>query len=133
MIEFPILPSGAPLPLPYRWLRAHGLASLRPWEFADDTKFAAEWREAYVKETGEDAWPFAYRSDRIETAAFVLRDGIAVGEVIILDDDPFDTWGDAPRRPMERFASFKEWFIAAIQESMDVWMSEEELPDVLDE
>jgi hypothetical protein len=131
-MEFPLLPSGDPLPLAYRWLRSHGLTGLTPWHFYDDESMARAWRETYRKETRKDAWPFASHQGRMEVAAFPLRCGRTDGKVVVVDTDIFDTMGGKSHGVIHTYSSFFAWFKAAIQEAEE-WMTEEDLADILDE
>jgi hypothetical protein len=133
MPQFPLLPSGDRLPLAYRWMRAHGLHSITPWHFYDDEEHVAAWRKRYRDETGKDAWPFAYRQDRMEVAVFRLRSGIASGKILILDTDRFDTaGGGTPYSVVAKYAKFMDWFTTALQETQE-WMTEAELAAILEE
>src|SRR5690349_20730781 len=114
-ISIPLLPNGDPLPLPYRWFRVHGLNGLTPWHFYDDVEAIAKWRATYQKESGRDAWPFAYRQNRGDVAAFPMRCGRISSRVIILDNDPLDRWpGEGKPRPLENFRNFTDWLLIAI-------------------
>lgn len=133
MPQFPLLPSGDPLPLPYRWIRAHGLHSITPWQFSDDEEHVANWRQRYHEQTGKDAWPFAYRQERMEVAVFRLRCGSTSGNVFVLDTDFHDTFaGERPYGVVIKYVNFMEWFAAALQESQE-WMTEADLAAVLEE
>ena len=139
MIELPRLPSGEELPLPYRWIRAHGLQRLTPWLFVfDDQAFAQRWREKYRQRhtrlclAFRDAWPFASRQDRMEVAAFELRRGRATGKVIVVDEDFCDQWGGKVGGTLETYQSFMYWLASALSDA-EVWMTEEDLADILEE
>ena len=132
MNEILCLPSGDPLPLAYRWIRAHGLRAITPWHFTFDDRAAVDfWRDRYSKATREDAWPFASPQDRMEVAALPLRNGKADGSVIVVDTDIFDGKGTMSGTILERYHSFIAWFSSALRES-EQWMTEEELKAVMD-
>lgn len=84
-------PGGTPLPLAYRWLRAHGLASLSPWYFIDDPSKAENLRAEYLRETAppngadvRDLVPFARKHGLDEIAGFVVRNGAITEQVCIV-------------------------------------------------
>ena len=128
-MEFPLLPSGESLPLPYRWVRAHGLHSLTPWHFEE---FSNDASVKYKEKYGIEAWPFACHQARMETAAFSLSDGKANGQVVVLDNDTLDRWGQSDGTSIQEYATFWDWFADALVESRE-FMSEEWLSAVLDE
>lgn len=132
-MKLPLLPSGDQLPLPYRWIRAHGLRGVSPWHFDyDDEELIANWRKLYQQYTGKDAWPFAAYQHMFNTAAFPLQDGRTDGSVIVVDMDLFDTWGETlPGGTLQKFDSFSDWLESATSESQE-WISEENLVDILE-
>ena len=72
-----VLPDGAPLPLPYRWILACGLRKLTPWHFIDDQARALALRDEFLLEVEapspssvRDWFPFAYDQTQDDFAGF---------------------------------------------------------------
>ena len=131
-------PCDASLPLPVRWVAAHGITWLTPWSLIDEASTRAGLRRQFQLEVSggsreiTDCLPFARRQDCDDVAAFVVSDGVFTHEVIVAHL----TWRDGPERDgfpgMERFPTFWDWFARAIRDSSE-WASEEALPDVIAE
>ena len=111
-----VLPSGAPLPLPYRWIRACGLRELRPWHFIDDQAHALALRAEFLREieapnpaTVRDWFPFASLQTQDDVAGFVLGDQQPTREVAVVHL----TWARKSEQPgwpsIARFADFWDW------------------------
>jgi hypothetical protein len=121
------------LPLPLRWLRAHGLRGLTPWHFIERPEDAAALRREYLLEVAggsqpeRDMLPFARRQDKDDVAGFVIENGTVTGKVI----SAHLTWKGGPEmtgRPhVERYGDLWEWMKAAIDETA-TWCCEEDLP-----
>lgn len=111
-----VLPDGAPLPLPYRWIRACGLRELRPWHFIDDQARALALRDEFLLEVEapnpssvRDWFPFASHQAQDDFAGFILHDGKPTEEVAIVHL----TWkrrSELPGWPsIARYTSFWTW------------------------
>jgi hypothetical protein len=134
VIEFPLLPSGQPLPLAYRWIVAQDILEIHPWGFLD-TEEIEWWRDRYTASAGKTIYPFAYNTDRMELAAFPVRCGSANGRVFIFDYD-FDGNEEAakrgnPGRPIKKFPSFQLWLRWVFDETFEYFMSEDILSGML--
>ena len=124
-----------PVPLPLRWVRAHGFKSLTPWHLIESDQTGAGFRREYVLEVSggslpeRDMLPFARRQDCDTVAGFVVDAGEvreAVIEVHLTDRGGPEILGYPQAR---RFANFWEWLKSATDDSAD-WCSEEELADL---
>ena len=124
------------IPLPLRWILAHGITSLTPWYFLDDPERIDGLRNQYRREVSggsqpiSDCLPFARRRDNDDVAAFVVVDGVVTAEVI----DVHLAWATGPERPgypsLERYPDFWAWFKSAVDASAD-WATEDDLDDVI--
>jgi len=97
-----VLPDGGPLPLPYRWLHAHGVHALRPWHVLDEQSRALGLRTELLFEVAapnpseiRDWMPFASLQTQDDFAGFVLIDGEPTGEVCVVHL----TWKSKPELP----------------------------------
>ena len=77
-------PIDGPLPLAYRWLRAHGLIHFKPLHLKVDLTDGGACRAASRIEAAflRDALPFARRQDNDDTAGFEVVDGRCTDRVI---------------------------------------------------
>jgi len=122
------------IPLPLRWLVAHGITSLTPWHVLRDQDRIAALRAEYKAETADqrDCLPFAVRQDCDDMAAFVISNGSVTDSVI----DVHLTYSRSPERdgfPNEnRFKTFWEWFKSAVNDSAD-FASELDLEEIATE
>lgn len=124
------------IPLPLRWILAHGVKSLTPWHFLDDPERIDGLRNQYRREVSGgsqpilDCLPFARRQDCDDVAAFVIVDGAVTAEVIGV----YLTWANGPERSgypsLERYPSFWNWFKSAVDASAD-WATEDDLDDII--
>ncbi|ELP33362.1 hypothetical protein [Rhodopirellula baltica] len=124
------------IPLPLRWILAHGITSLTPWYFLDDAERIEGLRNQYRREVSggsqpiSDCLPFARRQDNDDVAAFAIVDNVVTAEVI----DVHLTWATDPERPgfprLERYPDFWTWFKSAVDASAD-WATEDDLDDVI--
>ena len=122
-----------PVPLPLRWLRAHGLRSLTPWHLLELPEEGRTFRAEFRKESAggsqpeRDFLPFARRQDNDDVAGFVV-DGSGVTAKVIT---AHLTWvGGAERQGyphITRYADIWEWLKAVIDETAQ-WCSEEDMP-----
>ena len=109
------------VPLPLRWLIAHGVTSLTPWHFLSDCDRIASLRAEYQAETadGRDCMPFAVRQDCDDVAAFVIS-GDNVTDAVI---DVHLTYSRSPERdgfPSEqKYKTFWNWLKSAVDDSAD--------------
>lgn len=107
------------IPLPLRWLLAHGITSLTPWHFLADCDRIAALRAEYQAETADerDCLPFATRQDCDDIAAFVISDGVVTKNVIKVHL----TYARGPEREgfpsAERYDSFWAWLKSAVDDS----------------
>lgn len=124
-------------PLPLRWLRAHGLRGLTPWDFIeDDPSVVARLRAEFRKEVRgrsqpeEDFLPFARRYDQDDVAGFVIEHGTTISKVISVHL----TWtgqSEATGFPrIDRYDDIWAWMKAAIDETA-AWCCEEDLQELL--
>jgi hypothetical protein len=121
------------LPLPLRWVRAHGLEGLTPWHWIDGDAQRDGLRREYRREVSagsqpeQDLLPFAARQDCDDIAGFEVADGKTLEVVLVVHL----TWRGSPEvtgfPSVQRYASFWEWLKAAIDDSAE-WCSEDELP-----
>ena len=124
------------IPLPLRWALAHGIKSLTPWQFLNESEHIENLRAQYRREVSggsqaiSDCLPFASRQDCDDVAAFVIANDIVTGEVI----DVHLTWASGPERPgypgLERYPDFWAWFKSAVDASAD-WATELDLDDII--
>lgn len=126
------------LPLPYRWLRAHGVAMLRPWYFLDAARDATVIeglrREFRLEVDGAlDLVPFARRQDMDTIAGFVVEDGAVTNRVCTVHL----TWIGKPERPgwpaRNTEASFQDWLRNVMLSDSFDWMNEEDLADITED
>ena len=133
-----VLPDGMPMPLPYRWLHAHGIVSLTPWHFIDKQASAIGLRDEFLKEVGEpnpsllrDWIPFARHQAQDDFAGFELVDGEPTGAVYVVHL----TWKQGAELPgwpgMELHADFWHWFTEHVIPETIEQMDEGLLPDLL--
>ncbi len=133
-----VAPNGDPLPLPYRWLRANGLARLVPWTFIDDPQEVQRLRGEFVREVTapndtvvRDLLPFAERKDRDEVAGFVVEEGKLKQEVALVAL----TWRGRPEKPgwpaLQRFDDLWVFAREALIEDAREWANEEGLQRLL--
>lgn len=133
-----VAPNGEPLPIAYRWLRAHGLAALRPWHFIDDAGQAQRLRGEFALEVAppnesavRDLAPFAQRLDRDDVAGFSLHGGVLTGEVCLVTL----TWRGRPeQKGWPTLLCYKDfWAFAkeALLEDARDWANEEALARLL--
>jgi hypothetical protein len=125
----------ASLPLPLRWIRAHGLRALPPWHFIDVANEAPSFRREFQKEVSggarpeRDFLPFARRQDNDDVAGFVVEAGVVTDRVIAVHL----TWIGGAERPgypaIARYADVWEWLKSVIDDTA-AWCSEEDLADV---
>src|ERR1051325_11859269 len=112
------------VPLPLRWLRAHGLRGLRPWHFtAVATDGGDSFRREFQKEVSRgsqperDFLPFARRAGNDDVAGFVVENGAVTEKVIVAHL----TWIGGHRQrgyPMTwRYADLWEWMKSAIDDT----------------
>ena len=122
------------VPLPLRWLVAHGVTSLTPWHFLADHDRVAALRAEYRAETadGRDCIPFAVRQDCDDVAAFVVSGGKTTDAVV----DVHLTYTRSAERkgfPTERrYKTFWAWLKSAIDDSAD-FASELDLDEIVEE
>ena len=122
------------VPLPLRWLIAHGVTSLTPWHFLADRDRVAALRAEYRAETadGRDCLPFAVRQDCDDVAAFVVSGGKTTDTVI----DVHLTYSRGAERkefPSERrYKTFWAWLKSAVDDSAD-FASELDLDEIVEE
>jgi len=131
-------PPALSLPLPLRWVRAHGLAGLTPWHFIDEEQEREGLRRQYRLEvsTGSQPWadvlPFARRQDRDDIAAFHVKDGIPQDLVLEIHL----TWSAGPERPgypgVQRYDDFWAWLQSAVADSGQ-WCNEDDLRHLVGE
>src|SRR3712207_5392333 len=84
-----LAPGPHALPFAYRWLRAQGVADLRPWFFLNSRGEAL--RDEFLREVAppnptriRDIAPFATRLDRDDVAAFVVERGAVTDRVCVV-------------------------------------------------
>ena len=123
------------LPLPLRWLRAHGLRGLTPWHFIDSSDQSAGLRAQFRREMRggsqpeQDFLPFAERQDCDDVAGFVVENGEILNAVIVVHL----TWAPAGAKlptgvpTIHRYQNLWEWLKMAIDES-SLRCSEEDMP-----
>jgi hypothetical protein len=122
-----------PVPLPLRWLRAHGLRSLTPWHLLELPEEGRTLRAEFRKESAggaqpeRDLLPFARRQDNDDVAGFVV-DGSGVTTKVIT---AHLTWTGGAERPgyphVTRYPDIWAWLKAVIDETA-AWCCEEDLP-----
>jgi hypothetical protein len=131
-------PSGEPLPLAYRWLRAGGLYRLPPWTFLDDPGEVQRLRGEFVREVAppndtavRDLVPFAERRDRDEVAGFAVDGGRVTVEVVLVAL----TWKGRPEQrgwpALQRFRDLWLFVREALLEDAQEWANEESLQRLL--
>jgi hypothetical protein len=86
-----VLPSGAPMPLPYRWIWRHGFRELPPWSLIVDQAQAIALRDEFLREAAapnpiaiRDWFPFARHQAQDDYAGLILDAGVATDEVAIV-------------------------------------------------
>jgi hypothetical protein len=126
-------PAAAQLPLPLRWLRAHGLRGLTPWHFIDAPEELASLRAEYRKDVGRgsqperDFLPFARRQDQDEVAGFVVERGTVTSKVISVHLTWTGRAEPSGSPTIDRHQDIWEWLKAAIDETA-IWCSEGDMP-----
>jgi hypothetical protein len=122
------------IPLPLRWLIAHGITSLTPWHFLADRDRVAALRAEYCAETadGRDCLPFAVRQDCDDVAAFVVSNGRITDTVV----DVHLTYSRGPAMEVfpheQTYKTFWAWLKSAVDDSADFAM-ELDLDEIIDE
>ncbi|MBA3541007.1 MAG: hypothetical protein H0T79_15460 [Deltaproteobacteria bacterium] len=136
------LPSGAAMPLPYRWVYAHGIRELPPWSMIDDQAQAIALRDEFLLEvqtpnpaTIRDWFPFASHRSQDDRAGFVLVDGVPSGEVAVVHL----TWRARAEQPgwpsMVRYPTFWAWLRDCMLDDAAEWAElngEDDLADLAD-
>ncbi|HEU0036252.1 MAG TPA: hypothetical protein VFQ53_36815 [Kofleriaceae bacterium] len=127
------------MPVPYRWIRVHGVRELPPWEFLDDQARALALRDEFLLEVQEpnpskvrDWFPFAAHRARDEFAGFELVAGKATGAVCVVHL----TWRRRAEQPgwpsLTRHDSFWAWFRGDMLDEAIEWADLNAEADVLD-
>ncbi len=126
------------IPLPLRWIRAHGITSITPWHFLDNADTVSRLRNQYRSEVSagsqpiSDCLPFAKRQDCDDIAAFVVADGIVTGEVI----DVHLTWAPKPELPgfpsLDHYSDFWAWLKSAVDATAD-FANDIDLDDIIND
>jgi hypothetical protein len=121
-----VLPSGKPMPLPYRWLWRHGLRELPPWSLIDDQARALALRDEFLIEAAApnpiaitDWFPFARHQAQDDYAGFVMDAGVATDEVAVVHLT-FKRSAELPGWPgYSRVGDFWSWLKSAIDDTAE--------------
>lgn len=125
-------PRDTSIPLPLRWLIAHGITSLTPWHFLADYDRVAALRAEYRAETadGRDCFPFAVRQDCDDVAAFVVANG-KVTDAVVDVHLTYSRGAEQKGFPREqRYKTFWAWLKSAVDDSAD-FASELDLDEIV--
>ena len=122
-------PDDQPLPFGYRWAVVNGLTSFTPWYVLDSPERVASISREFSVEIGIECWAFAVRQDMDDAAAFVVREGAVVDEVV----SAHLSWKGAadPYVRVERFDDFWGWLKARALSDMAEWASEADIQAAL--
>lgn len=135
-------PFGGDLPLPYRWLYAHGVTELRPWSFIETQASAIALRDEFLLETAapnpsvvRDWIPFARHHAQDDFAGFVLDDGKPTGEVAVVHL----TWkrsAEVPGFPgITTYRDGWDWIARCLMPDTHEWaeLNHEDIPELIAE